>query len=448
MKKKLITTIGVVGMSTALILSGCSTGKSGKADETQVKKAEPVDLFIGYDSDPPTKKKMEEILAKFKTIHPEINIKTETAPYDQFYEKLTTQIAANSAPDVFQSDGTKVFGFAQRGVIRDITDMVNSDLKKDEIYGLDFDKTSDGKYWGVPQGIQVGALFYNKDLFDKAGVKYPTNDWTWDDLKAAAEKLTLDASGKTATDPSFDKTKVKQYGFTFFSSSRGAFNILKAFGGGILDPSMTKSIANSPENKKALEWMVDGMNRKLFPNPADLKAFQDNFKVFLSGSSAMQIDIYAATTAMNGAGLNYDVAPLPKGPTGKRFAPVIANSWVINKKADDKKAKAAWEWIKYWADNDDAQKEWTQVGEAVPVKKSVANSDMFLIKTTKPENKKVFLDSLAFAGTIDSNAVFSEWVKVYNDNNADLFMNKIKVDEWLTKTDQGVQKVLDGFFKK
>ncbi|WP_103104383.1 ABC transporter substrate-binding protein [Brevibacillus reuszeri] len=440
-KRGLLSTIGILGLLTAVLFTGCSS-QSSTTEGGQV------ELFLGYSSDPPTKKKMEEIIAKFESSHPNIKIKTETAPYEDFYQKLTTQIAAGTAPDIWQSDGTKVFGFAQRGAIRDITDYVTKEINKDEVNGLEFNKDADGKYWGVPQGIQVGALFYNKDLFDKAGVSYPTADWTWDDLKAAAAKLTLDANGKNADDPAFDKNSVKQFGFTFFGSSRGAFNILKAYGGGVLDPTMTKSIINSPENKKAVEWMADGMKRRLFPNPADLKAFQSNFKVFLSGASAMQIDIYAATTAMNGAELNYDVAPLPKGPDGKRFAPVIANSWVINKKANEQKVKAAQEWITYWTTSDEAQVEWTQVGEAIPVKKSVANSDKFLTNNTKPENKKVFLDSLEFAGTIDTNAVFAEWVKVFTDNLSELFMDKYGVDEYIAKTDQGIQKVLDDFFKK
>ncbi|MGF9823452.1 sugar ABC transporter substrate-binding protein [Brevibacillus agri] len=440
-KSRFLAAAGIASLAAALLVGGCSS-------QSSTQQGDQVELYMGYTSDPPTKKKMEEIIAKFEQSHPHIKIKTVTAPYEDFYQKLTTQIAAGNAPDIWQSDGTKVFGFAQRGAIRDITDYVTKEVNKDEVLGVEFNKDASGKYWGVPQGIQVGALFYNKDLFDQAGVAYPTADWTWDDLKAAAAKLTLDANGKNADDPAFDKNAVKQYGFTFCGSSRGAFNIMKAYGGGVLDPTMTQSIVNSPENKKAVEWMADGMKRKLFPNPAELKAFQSNFKVFLSGATAMQIDIYAATTSMNGAGLNYDVAPLPKGPDGKRFAPVIANSWVINKKAEEQKVKAAQEWITYWTTSDEAQKEWAEVGEAIPVKKSVANSEMFLNPSIKPDNKQVFLDSLEFAGTIDTNAVFAEWLKVVTDNLAELFMDKMSVDDYITKTDEGVQKVLDEFFKK
>ena len=69
---------------------------------------------------------------------------------------------------------------------QDLTDWIARDLKADEYYGLDFNKDADGRYWGVPQGIQVGVLFYNKELFDKAGVAYPSDEWTWEDLKSSA----------------------------------------------------------------------------------------------------------------------------------------------------------------------------------------------------------------------------------------------------------------------
>src|SRR5690606_24895134 len=141
---------------------------------------------------------MKELIDKFTTAHPHITVKTQSAPYGQFFQKLDTQIAAGEAPDVWLSDGVYVMKYAERGAIKDLTSWIDSDLNKDDYYGLDFNKDAQGKYWGVPQGIQVGVLYYNKDLFDKANVAYPTPDWTWEDLKATAAKLTVDAGGKTA----------------------------------------------------------------------------------------------------------------------------------------------------------------------------------------------------------------------------------------------------------
>lgn len=211
---------------------------------------------------------------------------------------------------------------------------------------------------------------------------------------------------------------------------------------------MKKSIIHSDENKKAFEWMVDGMKRGILTDPADLKSFQSPMAVFPSGAAAMRIGIYARVLAANEAGLNYDVTVLPKGPEGNRFAPVISNSWVINSKVSDEKAKAAWEWIKFWATEDEVQKEWAELGEAVPVKKSVANSDVFLKAAGNPANKKAFLDSFKFAGALDTNAVWEEWVAKFNEHAQRAFLGDSSIEDSLKGADKDIQKILDEFYKK
>lgn len=437
----------------SIIVSGCGNASDGKTGTASPgtgggKEDKKVEILLGYYSSDSSDAKMKELIEQFEEKHPNITVKTQSAPYGQFYQKLDTQIAAGQAPDVWLSDGVYVMKYAQRGAAKDLTDWIAKDLKADEYYGLDFNKDADGRYWGVPQGIQVGVLFYNKDLFDKAGVAYPTDEWTWEDLKASAAKLTVDAGGKTAEDSGFDAASVNQFGLTFFSITEGWFSVMKSYGGGALDEKAENSIINSPENKQAFEWMVDGMQRGIITDPVDLKSFQSNTAVFPSGSAAMRIGIYARVQAANEAGLNYDVTLLPKGPDGKRVSPVIANSWVINQKSSDEKAQAAWEWIKYWATEDDVQKQWTELGEAVPVKKSVAESEVFLKAGEQPANRQAFLDSLEFAQTLDNNAVWEEWVGKFNENAERAFLGDATVDQALSEADAAVQAVLDDFYKK
>ncbi|PCL92057.1 ABC transporter substrate-binding protein [Paenibacillus lautus] len=437
----------------SIIVSGCGNASDGKTGTASPgtgggEEDKKVEILLGYYSSDSSDAKMKELIEQFEEKHPNITVKTQSAPYGQFYQKLDTQIAAGQAPDVWLSDGVYVMKYAQRGAAKDLTDWIAKDLKADEYYGLDFNKDADGRYWGVPQGIQVGVLFYNKDLFDKAGVAYPTDEWTWEDLKASAAKLTVDAGGKTAEDTGFDAASVNQFGLTFFSITEGWFSVMKSYGGGALDEKAENSIINSPENKQAFEWMVDGMQRGIITDPVDLKSFQSNTAVFPSGSAAMRIGIYARVQAANEAGLNYDVTLLPKGPDGKRVSPVIANSWVINQKSSDEKAQAAWEWIKYWATEDDVQKQWTELGEAVPVKKSVAESEVFLKAGEQPANRQAFLDSLEFAQTLDNNAVWEEWVGKFNEHAERAFLGDATVDQALSEADAAVQAVLDDFYKK
>ncbi|REJ10312.1 ABC transporter substrate-binding protein [Halobacillus trueperi] len=435
--------ISVLIMAFVFILTGCSDESGGEAGAN----SDQTEITLGFYSSGSADEKMNELIKKFEEEHPDIKVNTQNAPYQQFFQKLDTQIAGGTAPDVWLSDGVFVQKYAERGAAKDLTEWINEDLDKDEYYGLDFNKDSDGKYWGVPQGIQIGALFYNKDMFDQAGVDYPDESWTWEDLKEAGAKLTIDTDGKKADDASFKPDSVKQYGLTFFNITEGWMPVMKSYGGGVLGEDLRNSVIDSEENKEAINYIVDGMERGIFTDPSDLQAFQSPMSPFPSETAAMRIGIYARTLAANETGVNYDVTVLPKGPDGERFSPTIANSWVISDSASDKKAKAAWEWVKYWVQEDEVQKEWAALGEAVPVKKSVANSDLFLGSGDKPANKQAFLDSFEHAGTLDVNAVWSEWVKKFGDNINRAFLNETNVEEALENADKEVQKVLDEFYE-
>ncbi|WP_345238946.1 sugar ABC transporter substrate-binding protein [Pontibacillus salipaludis] len=432
----------------SLILAFAMAGCSNESDADSENSDEQVEIKLGYYSSGSADEKMEELIDQFEERHPNIKVTTQNAPYSQFFQKLDTQIAGNNAPDVWLSDGVLVSKYAERGAAKDVTDWIERDLNKDEYYGLDFNKDASGKYFAVPQGIQIGALFYNKDMFDEAGVDYPDDTWTWDQLQETASQLTIDANGKRATDDGFNSEAVNQYGMTFFNITEGWMPVLKSFGGGVLDEELKNSVIDSEENKQAMEWIVDGMQKGVLTDPSDLQSFQSPMSPFPSGTAAMRIGIYARVLAANETGINYDVTVLPKGPDGKRFAPVIANSWIVNNNSSDKKAEAAWEWVKFWVTEDEVQKEWAELGEAVPVKKSVANSDLFLNSGDNKINKQAFLDSFEFAGTLDTNAVWSEWLQKFNDNINRAFLNETSIEEALQQADKEVKKVLDDFYKE
>lgn len=185
--------ISVLIMAFVFILTGCSNESGGEAGAS----SDQTEITLGFYSSGSADEKMNELIEKFEEEHPDIKVNTQNAPYQQFFQKLDTQIAGGTAPDVWLSDGVFVQKYAERGAAKDLTEWINEDLNKDEYYGLDFNKDADGKYWGVPQGIQIGALFYNKDMFDQAGVDYPDENWTWEDLKEAGAKLTMDTAVKS-----------------------------------------------------------------------------------------------------------------------------------------------------------------------------------------------------------------------------------------------------------
>ncbi len=448
MKKNVVSLTLSMVTAGSLLLTGCSSQSTsaGNKDSKTEKAQKTVELKLGYYDSQLTAGPLDEIVKKFEAKHPEIKITTETAAYGPFFQKLDTEIAAGNAPDIWLSDGVLVPKYAENGAIKDLTDFINNNLNIADYYAIDNNKDSNGKYWAVPEGIQDAVVYYNKDMFNKAGINYPKGDWTWEDLITTAEQLTLDAHGKKPADSGFDKKNVKQYGLTWGTLAEGWFPLIKSYGGGVLDASLKKSSLNSKENNAAFQLFTDGMKKGAIITPAARSSFQSPHAVFPGKSAAMAIGFYTRQLANNDAGLNYDIAPLPKGPAG-RFTSVIANSWVVNKKANNDKTQAAEEFIKFWM-QDDTQQKYAAIGEGLPAKKSVLNSSTFLNNGKDPEHKQVYVDSLKYGVGVDVNGNWAEYTAKVNDSINAAFNGQATVDASLNQATQAVQDVLDNYYKK
>src|SRR5918995_1096917 len=136
---------------------------------------------------------VEAQAAAFKELHPNITIEPQVVPWDDYWTKLQTGVAGGATYDVFwmNADGLPVY--ASQGALVSIQGMVDDGSIDVDAYpeSLRSLYTFEDTVYGIPRDFDTIALFYNKDLFDKAGVEYPTGDWTWDNLRAAAEALTI-----------------------------------------------------------------------------------------------------------------------------------------------------------------------------------------------------------------------------------------------------------------
>jgi multiple sugar transport system substrate-binding protein len=162
------------------ITSACSSSSGTSADGTVTIR---LGAYAASGSD--FEKKLTEQVAQFEQANPKVKIKLEVAPYAEFFKRLGTQVAGGNAPDAWLSDGVFVPQYAARGALADLSDRVDADTAAKTL-GIDLIRDPDGKLYGFPQGAQTPALYYNKKLFDAAGVKYPTADWTYQDLAVAA----------------------------------------------------------------------------------------------------------------------------------------------------------------------------------------------------------------------------------------------------------------------
>ena len=194
---------------------------------------------------------IRQLIDEFNSSHPDIHVEDVFAgSNDKVLQKLTVALQGGEAPDITYQYGSSLPQLAQAPGIIDLTDVVADSAWNwdDFVEGARTAATFDGRVLGVPALIDNLAIIYNKDLFDEAGVDYPTADWTWDDFRTAAKAL---------TDPA-----KKQFGFAFPASADEDTvwhydAMLWEAGGDILTPDNSAAAFNSPAGLQALTTLRD-----------------------------------------------------------------------------------------------------------------------------------------------------------------------------------------------
>lgn len=334
----------------------------------------------------------------FMAEHPEIKIELGNQPWEDYFTKIQALWASGDTktiPDIAFLWPTPKY--AAEGVLENLDPYIEKsgyDLN-DYWPGLLESAMYNGSVYGFPRDIEVNVLYYNKDLFDAAGVEYPTPDWTWDDLLAAAEKLTVkDASGN-----------VTRYALAAEGGKYSKW--LNQNGGAILDDyrNPSKCMLAEPASIAAIQFFADMMANGYAMRDADLSQAGGDAAVFQSGQAAMILQNTSRVSAFNAAGMNYDVSvvPIPKG--GKRWNAAGGAAWVMSSGSDNK--DAAWTFLQWLQSTDGGQKLYTERGEIFPALQSVANSPAFMTDQP-PANKQGIIDEAAASG-VGGFGYFPEW---------------------------------------
>lgn len=324
---------------------------------------------------------MMKMVDKFNATHK--NIQVKDVLQNNMITKFLTGATSGNVPDIIEWDRWQTALYAPKGVLYPINDFVKQDhVNLKDFYGQALKElTWNGNLYGLPLTVDCRALFYNKTMFAKAGIKSPPQNWA--QLEADAKKLTIWKNGKLV-----------QAGFMV--PGAGDFNMwLQQAGGWMLTPDNKKTNFNNAAGLAVLNFW----HRLLYTDKVYQIGFDSGLPngedAFGVGQAAMEYNgpWMLATYEQYGNKLDFGVAPplAGPGPKGQRASLMGGFGMVIPAAAKNK--QAAWEFEKWWIANvkDDAY--WGEESQNLPGNILSGQQPFF------QDNPylKVFIDSLKYA---------------------------------------------------
>jgi len=306
-------------------------------------------------------------------------------------DKLQTMIAGGDAPDLMMLNTGQFEQLATRGALKPLNDFIDAEKFDLSIYwpqaieGI----TYQGKMYGLPRDMSNVILYYNKDLFDKAGVAYPTDAWTWDDLAVAAKKLTVDAN---------NDGKPEQWGFAVNNIVWVWAGFVWGNGGDVLSADRKTCLLEDPKTIEALNFYYGLLTKEhVSPPPGALpeQGWAGDWMTTQSVAMGLFGPWWRPSLVTMEKPFKWDVAYPPKAPTtGKRGSVVYTDMWGMS--PSSKVPNETWDFMKYIT-SEEGQKLWTELigARSISPVKVVAQSDAWL--HYGGSTGEIILDSLSFS---------------------------------------------------
>jgi len=377
-----------------IFINGC-TAKQSDSRETIT--------YFTMENLPEQRWALKQLVQKFEEQNPDIRVKVIYS--NSGFQKLKILIAGGEAPDVFYYITDRLPALVHRDQVLELDPFLkeDSEVNLNNYFSLAVETCKkDGKLYLFPFHFSTDLLFYNRDIFDDAGVAYPTADWTWEDFLQAAQKCTRQENGR-----------VVQYG----TLQPRTLLMIRSFGGDLFDPNLKDVLIDTEETRKALAFLVDLEDRHgVSPSPGQLKDIEkeDGLELFSTGKVAMFVGrTYMVTELSKLSHFNWDVALVPSG--ARRYSRLAVGGNCISKSTTN--PEAAWKFVKFYSG---------EVGSricglsrnCVPALEKIARSSMFLY--SPPAHVDVLIDSIAFSqienyGLLNWNEFFQKSFKMETD---------------------------------
>lgn len=361
MKRKLLAVASVAG-AAALVMTGCSA----PADTGPV-----TITYSNFISNDGNEDNLAAIIAAFELENPNITVDVTTLPYGDYGTALQTDLAAGTVADVFDVEFSNYASYQANGVLAPLEVSNGAAYRQSLLEAY----STDGTSFALPSSFSDVVLYYNADLFDAAGLDYPTNDWTWADEKAAAEALTDQAAGVWG-----DHQPISFYEY---------YKVLAQSGGQFLNDDKTAVAFNTPEGVEAAEWLVN-KSGTVMPTIEQGQGTPDfDTNLFKEGKLGMLHTGIWVFGAVADVPFNWDIAVEPGNTT--QASAVFSNA--VGVSATSKNIDAATKWAEFLTSSDTMVQARLDSGWELPPISDEAALATYLEKGA-PANRQAVFDSL------------------------------------------------------
>lgn len=380
MKTRKIFSLIALTLAILMVFSACGsapaeTPADNKTPDAPAASATPVTItYCNFNSSGGNEATLDKMVAAFEAEHPNIKVEVETIGYDDYFTQMQTRVAGGTAPDCYELNIENFSAYANKGVLAEISGVDVSGLNDTALNAFNIG----GKQYGLPESFSNVVLIYNKDLFDQAGVAYPTADWTQADLQVAAEKI------RALGDDIFGIWQPITY--------NEFFKVVAQYGGALLNEDKTAFTINSPENLTAANALIDRvLVSNVQPNAVQQGGMGD-WDMFMSGRLGMiPTGIWAFQTFTDGCDFEWDIVVEP-GSTqkGTHF---FSNCVVMNPETKYPTEVATWlAWLASSTTSADIRLE---AGWDLPALKDL-NALSSYLEVTPPANRNAVFESLNY----------------------------------------------------
>ncbi len=442
MKQKLGLLI-IAGMM-AILISSCARNARSDTAQADIRSNGDVVLTFLMWGGPEETQATYAVLKSFQEKYTNIGIKVIRVDSLSYPDKLQAMFAMGEAPDVFYLHCENFFNYASRGLLYPLDEFTGDpsfdleDFYPEIVNEFKFG----GNLYGIPKDWTSFVIYYNKNLFDEAGIGYPAPEWTWEDFLNAAKALTKDNNGDGIID---------RFGFWVETWATWHYSWIRQAGGEIFDQRGNWVFAKDrylDKNAQALQFVADLINVHRVAPDLGMRRQTGGYEVFRSGRVAMcMYGRWAMMQFKNIGDFQWDYQVLPQHTA--KASTAVAVACVMHMGTEH--PAEAWKLIEYLT-SDEGQIYDAESGYAIPSRRSVVESDHYLkapeVIRLQPHlalesaTNDPFIRQLPYACFPPSNPHWIEVRQKLDEQLDDVFLGNIDAKSVILRIDRIVSSIL------